>query len=124
MGPGQVGESPGQPGGGLRGGGIMGVVSKSKETSIRIYRGGTHYNEWAFLFSNVSNRPGMPGGQGAPGMPDGGRGGRGGRRGNPGGMSAPGPGGPGGFGRPGGGRGGGREGRPFGSGPGRGIGGR
>ena len=120
MGPGPVREvDPGQ-----RGGGIMGVVSKSKETSIRIYRGGTHYNEWAFLFSNVSNRPGVPGGQGAPGMPDGGRGGRGGRRGNPGGMIAPGPGGPGGFGRPGGGRGGGREGRPFGSGPGRGIGGR
>ncbi|MDQ3212637.1 MAG: type II secretion system GspH family protein [Acidobacteriota bacterium] len=109
-------------GGGQRGGGIMGVVSKSKETSIRIYRGGTHYNEWAFLFSNVSNRPGVPGGQGAPGMPDAGRGGRGGRRGNPGGLSAPGPGGPGGFGRPGGGRGGGRDGRPSGSGPGRGIG--
>ncbi len=123
MGPGPVMDvGPGHPGVGQRGGGIMGVVSKSKETSIRIYRGGTHYNEWAFLFSNVSNRPGVPGGQGAPGMPDGGRGGRGGRRGNPGGMSAPGPGGPGGFGRPGGGRGGGREGRPFGSGPGRGIG--
>jgi type II secretory pathway pseudopilin PulG len=70
----QVG-SGGQPGGGL-----MGVRSKSKEASFRLYKGsGTHYNEWQFLFSSVSNRPGMPGGQGAPGLP----GGRGGQR-NPG----------------------------------------
>ena len=45
--------------GGQTGGGIMGVVSKSKESSIRVYHGGTHYNEWTFLFSNVSNRPGV-----------------------------------------------------------------
>jgi len=61
-------------------GGLMGVRSKSKESSFRIYRGtGTHYNEWLFMFSTVSNRPGMPGGgQGAPGLP-----GRGGQRGAP-----------------------------------------
>ena len=48
----------------------MGVRSKSKEASFRLYKGaGTHYNEWQFLFSSVSNRPGMPGGQSAPGLP-------------------------------------------------------
>jgi type II secretory pathway pseudopilin PulG len=86
---GQVG-SGGQPGGGL-----MGVRSKSKEASFRLYKGsGTHYNEWQFLFSNVSNRPGVPGGQGAPGFP--------GRPGGPGQRGAPGIGpgtGPGGRGR-------------------------
>jgi type II secretory pathway pseudopilin PulG len=121
-----IGGGRGQFGeGGQSGGGIMGVVSKSKETSIRIYHGGTHYNEWSFLYSNVSNRPGAPGGQGAPGMPGGqrGRGGRGGNRGNPGGIGAPGMGSPG-MGSPGGlGRPGGRGG-PTGSGPGRGLGGR
>jgi type II secretory pathway pseudopilin PulG len=51
-------------------GGMMGVRSKSKETSFKIYKGtGTHYNEWLFLFSTVSNRPGAPGGQAVPGMP-------------------------------------------------------
>lgn len=51
-------------GGGMVAGGIMGVRSKSKETAFRIYKGaGTHYNEWAFLFSSVSNRPGPPPGQ-------------------------------------------------------------
>ena len=88
-------------------GGIMGVRSKSKETAFRIYKGaGTHYNEWAFLFSSVSNRPGPPPGQ----IPAGQRGR------NPGQMPGMGPGqrgnvpgmGPGGF-QPGiGGRRGGR----------------
>jgi type II secretory pathway pseudopilin PulG len=51
-------------------GGMMGVRSKSKESSFKIYKGtGTHYNEWLFLFSTVSNRPGGPGGQAVPGMP-------------------------------------------------------
>jgi translation initiation factor IF-2 len=85
-----------QPGsGGQPGGGLMGVRSKSKEASFRLYKGsGTHYNEWQFLFSNVSNRPGVPGGQGAPGFP--------GRPGGPGQRGAPGIGpgtGPGGRGR-------------------------
>jgi type II secretory pathway pseudopilin PulG len=66
--------------GGQTGGGLMGVRSKSKETAFLVYKGsGTHYNEWQFLFSSVSNRPGVPGGQMAPGLP----GGRGGQR-NPG----------------------------------------
>ena len=56
--------------GGQAGGGLMGVRSKSKESSFRLYKGsGTHYNEWQFLFSSVSNRPGLPGGQVAPGFP-------------------------------------------------------
>src|SRR5260221_5625675 len=31
-------------------GGIVGVASKSKDKSIRIYNGRTHYNEWVFQF--------------------------------------------------------------------------
>jgi hypothetical protein len=102
--------------GGQVAGGIMGVASKSKESSIRIYHGATHYNEWAFLFSNVSNRPGAPGGgRGAPQNPGGQRGFGRGNRGNSGSPSAPGI-TPGGLGSGGGPRGG----RPGGSGPGRG----
>jgi type II secretory pathway pseudopilin PulG len=105
----------GQLGQGQAAGGIMGVASKSKESSIRIYHGATHYNEWAFLFSNVSNRPGAPGGGGTPQNPGGQRGSGRGGRGSPGGLSAPGmP--PGGSGAARGGRGL----RPGGSGPGRG----
>jgi len=75
---GQAPSFGGQAGAGGRGG-LMGVRSKSKESAFRLYKGsGTHYNEWQFLFSSVSNRPGVPGGQGAPGLP-----GRG-RRGQPG----------------------------------------
>jgi type II secretory pathway pseudopilin PulG len=90
-----------QPGG--AGGGIMGVRSKSKDTSIRLYNGATHYNEWSFLFSNVSNRPGVPGGQG-PGMNPGGQNrpgfpGQGGGTGPGGRGVGGGPGGPGGPGR-------------------------
>ncbi len=69
-------------------GGMMGVRSKSKSESIRLYLGRNHYNEWTFLF--VSQQPGGPGGRGQPGGP-GGRGGRGqplqpGRGGLPGGR--------------------------------------
>ena len=48
---------PGQPGtmqpgaGGGMGIGIGGVVSKSKETSIKIYNGRQKYNEWAFVYT-------------------------------------------------------------------------
>ena len=77
--------------------GIQGVVSKSKETSIRIYKGRTHYNEWLFVHAGAANTPGgrgaaMPGGRGGspvPGDPSGrGRGiGPGGGRGiGPGGR--------------------------------------
>jgi hypothetical protein len=57
------------------GGGILGVQSKSKEASIRVYRGGTHYNEWQFIHANAAQTPGgrggqqMPGGRGGQGMP-------------------------------------------------------
>jgi hypothetical protein len=79
---------PQQPGrGGIPtqrgGGGILGVVSKSKDASIRIYKGGTHYNEWNFIFANASTAPGgrgapMPGGRGGSPIPGGrGPGGRG-----------------------------------------------
>lgn len=78
-------------------GGIMGVVSKSKDTSIRIYRGASHYNEWRFFY-NAPGRGG-PGQRGMPGM-------------GPGGQPMPGaPGFPG--------RGRGRGGFPGGTGPGR-----
>ncbi len=88
-------------------GGILGVASKSKAESIRIYQGRTHYNEWQFVF--VSAQPGGgPGGRGQPGGPGG--------RGQPGG--------PGGPGRGEGGRGRGQgPGRGVGPGPGRGPGG-
>ena len=55
-------------------GGIIGVTSKSKETSLRVYNGRTRYNEWAFVHVQTSQRPGQsgPGGQtpGAPGAPN------------------------------------------------------
>jgi type II secretory pathway pseudopilin PulG len=90
---------------------IAGVVSKSKEKSIRLYNGRGHYNEWVFMGPQISSRPGGPGGQGRPGAP---------------GVGVPGIGGRdrgGGLG-PGTGRGGGRgrgDGRGFGPGRGRGI---
>jgi type II secretory pathway pseudopilin PulG len=46
-------------------GGIVGVTSKSKETSIKVYNGRTKYNEWAFVYVQTSQRPGQPG----PGQP-------------------------------------------------------
>jgi type II secretory pathway pseudopilin PulG len=109
-------------------GGMMGVRSKSTETSIRSYRGGTRYDQWAFTF-NVALRPGgaMPmantpdGGRGGPNF-DGrggfggrdGRGGFGGRdgRGNTGGRDGRG----GGTGAPRGGGPGGSRGGPVGRG--------
>jgi hypothetical protein len=70
-------------------GGIIGVTSKSKETSLRLYNGRSKYNEWAFIYIQTAQRPGGPGaavpGQGIPGQ----------------GGIRQGPGGPGGFGGPG-----------------------
>jgi type II secretory pathway pseudopilin PulG len=77
------GNTPGTP----TAAGITGVTSKSKETSIRLYKGRNHYNEWLFIFVPPAAPPG-PGGPGGPG----------GRGGNP-----PGPGGPRGTGPRGGG---------------------
>ncbi|HXH07073.1 MAG TPA: hypothetical protein VNI83_10830, partial [Vicinamibacterales bacterium] len=60
---------PGSPG--LPAGGIVGVASKSRDTSIRIYKGRTRYNEWPFVYAGVTARPGGPGQllPGAPGRP-------------------------------------------------------
>jgi type II secretory pathway pseudopilin PulG len=54
-------------------GGIVGVTSKSKETSIKMYNGRTKYNEWAFVYVQTAQRlgqsgpGGLPGGQQGPG---------------------------------------------------------
>ena len=101
-------------------GGMMGVRSKSKDESIRLYLGRNHYNEWVFLYAGQQQQPGGPGGRGQPGGP----GGRG-QPGQPGGL----PGGGRGPGRGAGpvpnspGRGGNPFPLPFGGGPGRGRGG-
>ena len=66
-------------------GGIIGVVSKSKDASLRVYNGRTRYNEWQFIFvpQTTPTAPGAPGGgpNGQPqrgGQPPGGIGGVGG----------------------------------------------
>ena len=69
--------------GGLAIGGIMGVRSKSEETSLRSYRGQTRYDQWLFTFSNVPRPGGMapaattPDGRGGPNNPNSPRGPRG-----------------------------------------------
>jgi type II secretory pathway pseudopilin PulG len=107
QGPGRSNQPPqgrgGQTGGAFAGGGLMGVASKSTQTSIRIYKGQTRYDLWPFTF-NMVNRPGgmtgpgVPGGQPQPGVGRGGRGiGPGGRGVGPGGRGiGPGRGGRGG----------------------------
>lgn len=50
------------------GAGIIGVASKSKEKSIRLYKGRNKYDEWQFIFANVGPRPGVPGQPGRPGQ--------------------------------------------------------
>lgn len=102
-----------QPGGGRAGGppvstgtagqtsgGIMGVASKSKDQSIRLYNGRGHYNEWAFVYIQPQQAPGAGGAPGATtpggrGQPQPGPVGPGGQRG-PGGVPPNGPGRPGG----------------------------
>ena len=49
---------PGQSGT-FTGGGVMGVVSKSKEASIRIYRGAAYYNQWRFIYVQPQPGPGQ-----------------------------------------------------------------
>jgi type II secretory pathway pseudopilin PulG len=55
--------------GGAPAGGIIGVTSKSTETSIRLYKGRSHYNEWAFVYTAPVQAPGtaQPGQRGQPG---------------------------------------------------------
>ena len=80
--------------GGAPAGGIIGVTSKSKEESIRLYKGRSHYNEWAFIYTAPAQGPGAatPGGRGQPpGQP--------GQPPIPGGGRGPFPGGPTGPGR-------------------------
>jgi len=92
--PAGVGQTPstGQPQGpGGGGGGIIGVQSKSKAQSIRIYNGRTHYNEWVFVFQPQTQAPGA----GAPGVGAPGQRGPRGRPGQPGQSGQP-PVGPGG----------------------------
>jgi type II secretory pathway pseudopilin PulG len=43
---------------------VMGVMSKSKDESIRTYKGRNHYNEWLFVYLTPTRVPG-----GAPGIP-------------------------------------------------------
>jgi type II secretory pathway pseudopilin PulG len=52
-------------------GGIIGVTSKSKDASIKIYNGRSKYNEWAFVYIQTAQRPGQSGqpGQQRPGTP-------------------------------------------------------
>ena len=75
-------------------GGISGVTSKSKDASIRIYNGRTHYNEWEFRYQPPPQAAGANSGQGIPGVGGGGRAGQpnGPQGANPFGI----PGGPGG----------------------------
>lgn len=49
-------------------GGVIGVTSKSKDESIKIYNGRSKYNEWAFVYIQTTQRPGQTGGPG-PGGP-------------------------------------------------------
>ena len=57
------GSTPGSP----TGAGITGVTSKSKETSIRLYKGRNHYNEWIFVYTPPAAAPGPPGAPGTGG---------------------------------------------------------
>jgi type II secretory pathway pseudopilin PulG len=79
-----------------RGSGVIGVTSASTEPSIRIYNGGTRYNEWRFVYAPPTTTPGAGApGTATPGQPIGPTGppGRGGQP--PGGGAGPGRGGPG-----------------------------
>ena len=73
---------PGSPAGVQAG--IAAVVSKSKDESIRLYKGRSHYNEWVFepvrrAQAPAAGAPGTaaPGQRGGPGQPPIGPGGRG-----------------------------------------------
>jgi type II secretory pathway pseudopilin PulG len=66
--PAQIAQRSSAPNAGPAGvGGVIGVQSKSTDSSIRIYNGRTHYNEWAFIFQPPAQAPGTGGRQGGPG---------------------------------------------------------
>jgi type II secretory pathway pseudopilin PulG len=99
-------------------GGVIGVASKSTDSSIRIFNGRSQYNEWVFIWQPTA-APGRGGGANQPGGRGGGAsqpGGRGGRE-EQGGIGMPGAGTGQGRGQ-GSGRGGGRQ---PGSGPARSL---
>ncbi len=97
-------------------GGVIGVVSKSEEASIRLYNDRDHYNEWLFVYiattTQVGGAPGVQqggAGRGQQGRPQPGQIGSGQRGGGRGGRGSPGRQGqrsvqPGAAGRPPGGR--------------------
>lgn len=66
-------------------GGIIGVTSKSKDESIKLFNGRSRYNEWAFVFVQTTQRPGQS--VGVPAIP--GQGGRGGQQGQQGQQPGP-----------------------------------
>jgi type II secretory pathway pseudopilin PulG len=49
--------------------GIQGVVSKSKESSIKVFNGRSKYNEWTFIYLATAQRIGIPGQVPQPGQP-------------------------------------------------------
>jgi hypothetical protein len=55
--PGGRSNTPAQPQANVPSAGMIGVRSKSEETSIRSYRGATRYDQWQFTF-NIAPRPG------------------------------------------------------------------
>ena len=63
--PSTPGQQPLQPGSGNAGAtsgvGIIGVTSKSTETSLKLYNGRDKYNEWAFVYVQTAQRPRGPG---------------------------------------------------------------
>ncbi|MGC4082068.1 MAG: type II secretion system protein [Vicinamibacterales bacterium] len=95
-----------QAGGRGGAGGVIGVASKSRDASIRVYNGRSRYNEWQFIFVQQPT-PGAGGAGGQRGAGPGGRGGQpqapqgGFQGGAPGGVQGIGgrQGGPGGQGR-------------------------
>jgi type II secretory pathway pseudopilin PulG len=100
----------------IEGRGVVGVASRSTDSSLRIYNGRTVYSDWQFAWIPSAAQPGGAGGRGVGGAGVGGLGGgiytpgRSGREGaaGPGGARRPQAGEPGrGGGRGGGGRGGG-----------------
>jgi len=50
-------------------GGIIGVTSKSRDNSIKLYNGRDRYSDWAFVHIQTAQRPGQPGGPPGPGGP-------------------------------------------------------
>ena len=53
-------------------GGIIGVTSKSTDTSLKVYNGRSRYNEWAFVYVQTAQRP-QGSGQQQPGANGGGQ---------------------------------------------------